>query len=192
VSDAAAWLLVGLLGCSATDATGGGSTSDTAETERPTTPATSSTTGCGPLGLSEGYTIGQSGQRDGLEGEAPVADLVRGVQGGWHVDAGAWVTTEADEVGVSGALRADGVWFGGDDQAHALGLLRPTDCGGDVLFRLFADPTRLPDGVCGLDGQTVELSLTVAVGEEEATLQRRFVARIQGVGAEYCACCAGG
>lgn len=148
---------------------------------------TGAVTPCGPDELTGLFTVGQDSERAPL-GDGQPGDIVRGIQGGWHVDVGARVESTAELVEASGTLHVRGILLGGDDAPHPLGLLRRDDCGGDVLHRLFIDPTALePDSVCAIDGETVTVTLRVVDDGEALERVEAMTARFQGFGEEFCA-----
>lgn len=179
------WLLI-VLGCGPGDAPTTGPTSAPTGLAPATGDTATSVGGCGPVALADPRTLGQEGQTDPL-GDAAPGDIVRGIQGGWHVDVVVDVTTEVPLVDASGTLEVRGIVFGGDPAPHPLGLIEHDGCTGRLVHRLFVDPNALaPDGVCDVIGEEVTVRLHVEAREGTVDLVETLTATIRGQGVQYC------
>lgn len=118
----------------------------------------------------------------GQEGYVPLEDgdtvtMVHGPQGGWHVESAGLVANSATDVTILPRIRSEslGIDITGTQQTEFVGLVDYDDgsCAGVFYgIRAFVETDR-PSGpsglafVCGLEGETVTLSIAVGdLGDE--------------------------
>lgn len=152
------------------------------------TSTTSPTTPCGPLALTDRFVVGQDGAHEPWVDDGP-GDMVRGIQGGWHVEVGGRLTAPgAEEVLANGVVRARGLDIGGDTDDHLIALRDLDVCGGTFVLRMFLDPNALwPDTLCSLEGEALEVHLGIEAEGVGLSVDSTLVARLVGEGEDFCA-----
>lgn len=142
---------------------------------------------CDPPALDGLLTVGQDGEAVPWSEGTPV-DLVRGPQGGWHVEVGGHVHTDAPAVMAMVTAQAiDGRELIAGPELRSVPLREPASCDGILVARGVFDPLALEGStLCSLDGQSITVSLTV--DGDGTTLERTHhnPIVIRGAGRAFC------
>lgn len=141
---------------------------------------------CDHLVVAPPQWVASDGHLEALGDASQPVPLVRGIQGGWHVELMSALDTPDDTVSVVANAQLDGLPFGGDDAPHDRYVAAYDGCHGTLWTRVFIDPTALePDTICAADGRRI--TVHVEIGDPPGyRLDVEGRATIDGFGIEYC------